>query len=46
MIEDRKNWLSILAKAKTKDLDECWRKVKNLPDYKVLRAPEIGGHVC
>ena len=43
MIEDRKNWLSILAKAKTKDLDECWRKVKNLPDYKLLRAPEIGG---
>ena len=43
MIEDRKNWLSILAKVKTKDLDECWRKVKNLPDYKLLRAPEIGG---
>ena len=43
MIEDRKNWLSILAKAKTKDLNECWRKVKNLPNYKLLRAPEIGG---
>ena len=42
-ISEKKNWLSILAKAKTKDLDECWRKVKNLPDYKLLRAPEIGG---
>lgn len=43
MIEDRKNWLSILAKAKAKDLKKYWKKVKNLPDYKLLRAPEIGG---
>lgn len=38
----RKEWIGILAKSKPDDLARLWGKYGGEPDYKLLRAPEIG----
>ena len=38
---DRKAWMGLLAKAPAAELARLWADV-DVPDYKVLRAPEIG----
>ncbi len=38
----RRAWLSILAKAPTKDVLAAWETLNERPAYSVLRAPEIG----
>lgn len=43
MSEDRRNWLSLLARANGDALERLWAATKLTPDYRVLRAPEIGG---
>ena len=42
MSEDRKAWLSLLAKAPAAELAERWRATGLAPAYRHLRAPEIG----
>lgn len=39
---ERRAWLSILAKAPTKDVLAAWDSLAARPAYSVLRAPEIG----
>lgn len=43
MQNDRKKWLSLLAKAPAEDLTRLWKAAGLTPDYQVIRAPEIGG---
>ena len=43
MSEDRKAWLSLLAKAPAAALAKAWAQVGLAPDYEWLRTPEIGG---
>lgn len=40
---ERKEWMSILAKATAADVDARWSVLANHPEYTFLRAPEIGG---
>lgn len=40
---DRKEWLSLLAKAPPKSLAALWRDMKVQPEFAWLRQPEIGG---
>ncbi len=40
--ERRRRWLSILAKAPADRLEALWREVGGVPDYTLLRRPEIG----
>ena len=42
MSEDRKAWLSLLAKAPAAELAERWRATGLSPRFTHLRAPEIG----
>src|SRR6056297_3733171 len=42
-IEERKSWMSLLAKAPAADLDRLWSALGLAPDYGYLRAPEAGG---
>ena len=42
-IEERKSWMSLLAKAPAADLDRLWSALGLAPDYGYLRAPESGG---
>jgi alpha-D-ribose 1-methylphosphonate 5-triphosphate synthase subunit PhnG len=39
---DRRRWLSILAKAPSKEVIAAWDGLAERPAYKALRAPEIG----
>lgn len=39
---DRRRWLSILAKAPSKEVIAAWDSLAERPAYKALRAPEIG----
>lgn len=39
---ERRRWLSILAKAPSKDVIEAWDGLAERPAYSALRAPEIG----
>ena len=41
-IGDRKEWLSVLAKAPADDLAARWAATGLAPTHDVLRAPEIG----
>ena len=43
MSEDRRSWLSLLARANGEALERLWAATRLMPDYSVLRAPEIGG---
>ena len=40
--ERRQRWLSVLAKAPANRLEELWSAIPDVPDYKLLRRPEIG----
>lgn len=42
-LNDRKSWMSLLAKAPAKDLDRLWQGLGNWPDFTWLRTPETGG---
>jgi alpha-D-ribose 1-methylphosphonate 5-triphosphate synthase subunit PhnG len=39
---ERKRWLSILAKAPSKEVIAAWDGLAHRPTYRALRAPEIG----
>jgi len=39
---ERRNWLSILAKAPSKDILAAWDALPERPSYGLLRSPEIG----
>jgi alpha-D-ribose 1-methylphosphonate 5-triphosphate synthase subunit PhnG len=39
---ERKRWLSILAKAPSKEVIAAWDSLAERPEYRALRAPEIG----
>lgn len=39
---ERKRWLSILAKAPSKEVIAAWDGLAERPSYRALRAPEIG----
>ncbi len=44
-VEARQRWMGILARAEAEELDHCWQRLKRseaLPDYQMLRRPEIG----
>ena len=43
MQNDRKKWLSLLAKAPSDQLTRQWQASGLAPDYQIIRAPEIGG---
>ncbi|MGA0601324.1 phosphonate C-P lyase system protein PhnG [Caulobacter sp. KR2-114] len=38
----RKEWLSVLAKARAAELVEAWEALDSRPGYQALRAPELG----
>ncbi|MBV8408900.1 MAG: phosphonate C-P lyase system protein PhnG [Alphaproteobacteria bacterium] len=38
----RQRWLSILAKAPAERLEALWHALGTVPDYSILRRPEIG----
>jgi alpha-D-ribose 1-methylphosphonate 5-triphosphate synthase subunit PhnG len=40
---DRKTWMSTLSKARAYDVESFWKNLTNHPQFKLLRAPEIGG---
>lgn len=40
--EQRRRWLSILAKAPAHEVLSAWDRLENRPAYRTLRAPEIG----
>lgn len=40
--EPRRRWLSVLAKATPGEVNAAWNGLAHQPDYRVLRAPEIG----
>ena len=42
MSDERRDWLSLLAKADADHLRELWETVDLNPAHQVLRAPEIG----
>jgi alpha-D-ribose 1-methylphosphonate 5-triphosphate synthase subunit PhnG len=39
---ERRRWLSILAKAPSKEVIAAWDELAERPSYRPLRAPEIG----
>lgn len=41
--EDRKAWMSLLAKASAKELSRLWKAWGQEPGFSWLRAPEAGG---
>jgi len=41
-IEARRRWMSVLAKADSDELETVWTELGRVPDYRVLRGPEIG----
>ncbi len=40
--ERRQRWLSVLAKAPAARLEALWSELGGVPDYRLLRRPEIG----
>ncbi|MBV9826298.1 MAG: phosphonate C-P lyase system protein PhnG [Alphaproteobacteria bacterium] len=40
--EARQWWLAVMAKATLPELEQAWTEVPDKPDFRVLRAPEIG----
>ncbi len=41
-IEARRRWMSVLAKAESDELETVWTELGRVPDYRVLRGPEVG----
>ena len=39
---ERKQWLSVLAKAHADEMASAWNALDQRPDYRPLRAPEVG----
>ncbi len=39
---ERKDWLSVLAKARADEVASAWNGLDERPSYQALRAPEIG----
>jgi alpha-D-ribose 1-methylphosphonate 5-triphosphate synthase subunit PhnG len=39
---ERKEWLSVLAKARSAELVAAWEALEARPGYRALRAPELG----
>ncbi|MEM5521727.1 phosphonate C-P lyase system protein PhnG [Sulfitobacter sp. AS59] len=39
----RKSWLGLLAKSAASDVARHWAALNRVPEYTVLRSPEIGG---
>jgi len=39
---ERRRWLSVLAKARAGDVRAAWDSLDGRPDFRALRAPEIG----
>lgn len=39
---ERKEWLSVLAKARADEVVSAWAALPERPDFQALRAPEIG----
>lgn len=39
---ERQRWMSVLAKAQPKALEDLWKKAGATPDYSYLRQPETG----
>ncbi|MGZ3367699.1 MAG: phosphonate C-P lyase system protein PhnG [Caulobacteraceae bacterium] len=39
---ERKEWLSVLAKAHADEVTSAWNALDERPDYQALRAPEVG----
>lgn len=42
-MNERANWLGLMAKSPPKVMDECWEKADLSPEFEVIRSPEIGG---
>jgi len=41
-IEARRRWMAVLAKAESDELETAWTELGSVPDYRVLRGPELG----
>lgn len=41
-MNERANWLGLMAKSPAKVMDECWQKADLTPEFEVIRSPEIG----
>jgi alpha-D-ribose 1-methylphosphonate 5-triphosphate synthase subunit PhnG len=41
-VAERQRWMSLLAQAKSEDLDGAWKRLPTSPSYRVLRGPETG----
>ena len=41
-IENRRRWMGVLAKASSHSLKQIFETIEDRPDYRWLRAPEIG----
>ena len=41
-MDERANWLGLMAKSPAKVVDECWQKAGLSPEFEVIRSPEIG----
>lgn len=39
---ERREWLSVLAKARAEEVLSVWDALEARPDYQALRAPEVG----
>jgi alpha-D-ribose 1-methylphosphonate 5-triphosphate synthase subunit PhnG len=39
---ERRQWLSVLAKARVDEVTSAWDALGERPDYQALRAPEVG----
>ena len=40
--ETRQEWMAILAKASTEDLEKAWAAIRDRPGFRFLRSPETG----
>lgn len=41
-IDNRRHWMSALAKAPEADLEKAWAEMAPQPEYRLLRSPETG----
>jgi len=41
-IEARQEWMALLARANTRELEASWGRLVDKPDYSLLRTPETG----
>jgi len=41
-MNERANWLGLMAKSPAKVMDKCWQKADLSPEFEVIRSPEIG----